>query len=96
MMMTEGLILGHFISTIGIQGDPAKIQVILLLATPCTQTEVPSFMGFAGHYHRFIKNFSQIAAPLYVLTGNVDFIWTHKCDIVFTVLKWLVSTSPIL
>ena len=96
MMMTEGLILGHYISVAGIQVDSAKIQVILLLATPCTQTEVCSFLGFDGYYRRFIKNFSQIAAPLYALTGNSDFIWTEKCDTAFTDLKRLVSTAPVL
>eukprot|EP00253_Pinus_taeda_P033209 PITA_33209 len=39
MMMTEGLILGHYISTTGIQVDPAKIQILLLIPTPTTQTE---------------------------------------------------------
>ena len=34
MMMTEGIILGHYISATGIQVDPAKIQVILLLPIP--------------------------------------------------------------
>lgn len=96
MMMTEGLILGHYISTAGIQVDPSKIQVILLLPTPCTQTEVCSFLGFSGYYQRFIKNFSHFAAPLYALTGNIDFIRTNKCDISFEELKWLVSIAPVL
>eukprot|EP00253_Pinus_taeda_P033154 PITA_33154 len=39
MMMTEGLILGHYISAAGIQVDPAKIQIILLIPTPTTQME---------------------------------------------------------
>jgi len=96
MMMIEGLILSHYISTTRIQVDPAKIRVILLLATPCTQTEVHSFLGFFGYSCRFIKNFSQISAPLYALTRNVDFIWTDRCDTTFTDLKWLVSTAPVL
>lgn len=58
MMMTEGMILGHYISTAGIQVDPTKIHVIVLLPTPFTQTEVHSFQGYAGHYRRFLKNFS--------------------------------------
>jgi len=93
MMMTEGLILDHYISAAGIQGDPSKIQIILLIPTPSTQTEVRSFLGFSGYYRRFIKNLSQIAAPLYALTGNIDFICTDKCDISFEDLKRLVSTA---
>ena len=38
MMMTEGVNLGHYIFAARIQVDPAKIEVLLLLATPCTQT----------------------------------------------------------
>lgn len=74
MMMTNGLILSHYISAAGIQVDLTKIQVILLLSTPYTQIKVRSFLGFAGYYRRFVKNFLQIDAPLYALTGNVDFI----------------------
>jgi hypothetical protein len=38
MMMSEGIVLGHFISSQGIQVDPSKIQVIKDLPTPKTQT----------------------------------------------------------
>ena len=96
MMMTEGLILGHYISAAGIQVDLAKIQIILLIPTPTTQTEVHSFLGFSGYYRIFIKIFSQIAAPLYALTGNIDFIWIDKCDNAFEDLKRLVSIAPML
>lgn len=53
-------------------------------------------MGFFGCYRRFIKHFFQIAVPLYALTGNIDFIWTDKCDHAFEDLKKLVSTAPVL
>ena len=96
MMMTEGLILGHYISAAGIQVDPAKIQIILLIPTPTTQTEVCSFLGFSGYYRRFIEHYSRIAAPLYALTRNVDFIWIDKCDNAFNDLKKLVSTTLVL
>eukprot|EP00253_Pinus_taeda_P028534 PITA_28534 len=96
MMMTEGVILGHYISAAGIQVDPVKIQIILLIPTPTTQTKVRSFLGFSGYYRRFIEHYSHIAAPLYALTGNVDFIWTEKCELAFKDLKKLVSTAPVL
>jgi len=75
MMMTEGLILGHYISTASMQVDPAKIQIILLIPNPTTQTEVCSFLEFYGYYRRFIEHFSHIVVPLYALIGNVDFLW---------------------
>jgi len=96
MMMTKGLILGHYISAAGIQVDPTKIQIILLIPTPTTQTEVHSFLVFSGYYRIFIEHFSQIVAPLYTLMGNVDFVWTNKCDCAFEDLKKLVSTTPVL
>eukprot|EP00253_Pinus_taeda_P028738 PITA_28738 len=96
MMMTEGLILGHYISAAGIQVDPTKIQILLLIPTPTTQTEVRSFLGFFGYYRRFIEHYSRIVAPLYALTGNVDFLWTEKCNQDFKELKKLVSTAPVL
>ena len=96
MMMTEGLILGHYISVARIQVDPAKIQIILLIPTPTTQTEVRSFLGFSSYYRIFIEHYSRVASPLYELTGNVDFIWIDKCDHAFEDLKKLVSTAPVL
>ena len=57
MMMTEGVILGHFISADGIQVDPSKIRVIENIPTPRTQKEVRSFLGHDGYYRRFIEFF---------------------------------------
>eukprot|EP00253_Pinus_taeda_P007729 PITA_07729 len=97
MMMNEGIVLGHFVSFLGIQVDPAKIQVILTLPIPKTQTDVRSFLGHAGYYRRFIKNFSQIASPLFVLlTKNAEFKWTDDCEKAFDELKHQLSTAPIL
>jgi hypothetical protein len=48
MMMTEGVVLGNYISADGIRVYPAKIEVILNLPTPHTQTEVHSFLGTFG------------------------------------------------
>lgn len=37
MMMTEGIMFGHYISVEGIKVDPAKIEVILKIPTPKMQ-----------------------------------------------------------
>jgi hypothetical protein len=96
IMMTEGVVLGHYVSANGIKVDTTKIEVILNPPTPRTQTEVRSFLGFAGYYRRFIEHFSRIATPLRALTGNVEFQWSDKCDVAFARLKRLVSTTPLL
>jgi hypothetical protein len=97
MMMSEGIVLGHFISSQGIQVDPSKIQVIKDLPTPKTKTEVRSFLGHAGYYRRFINFFSKIASPLFVLlTKNAKFKWTYSCQEAFNTLKHQLSIVPIL
>jgi hypothetical protein len=96
MMMTEGVVLGNYISADGIRVDPAKIEVILNLPTPHTQTEVCSFLGASGYYRRFMENFARTVAPLHALTGNVEFQWYDKCDVAFAGLKNLISTTPVL
>ena len=71
--MTEGVVLGHYVSTEGIKVDPTKIEVILNLPTPCTQTKVRSFLGASGYYCRFMENFARTIVPLHALTSNVEF-----------------------
>jgi hypothetical protein len=65
MMMSEGVVLGHFISYVGIQVDPTKIQLILDIPTPSTQKEVRSFLGHAGYYRRFIKKIPNWLPPCF-------------------------------
>jgi hypothetical protein len=80
MMMSERVVLGHFISSQGIQVDPSKIQVIKDLPIPKTQTDVRIFLGHAGYYRRFINFFSKMASPLFMLLmKNVEFKWTTLC-----------------
>ena len=97
MMMTKGIVLGHQISSSGKKVDPAKIQIIVNLSEPITQTDVRIFLGYAGYYHRFIANFSKIALPLFkLLSKDVNFNWDTDCQSPFQILKEKLSTAPIL
>ena len=58
MMMQEGVVLGHYISSVGVKVDPSKIEVILNIPIPKMQTTVHIFLGHAGYYQHFIANFS--------------------------------------
>jgi hypothetical protein len=78
MLLTEGVVLGHHVSSEGIKVDPAKIEVIVKLPPPKTQKEVRSFLGHARYYRRFIENFTKIVAPMFgLLIKDVDFLWTQ-------------------
>jgi len=56
--------LGHVISKEGITVDPTKIAAIIDWPRPSNMTKVRSFLGMAGYYRRFVRDFSKIASPL--------------------------------
>ena len=66
-MVNQGIVLGHVISSRGIEVDKAKIELISKLSSPTNVKTVRQFLGHAGFHRRFIKDFSKIAKPLYKL-----------------------------
>ena len=63
-MVTERIVLGHKISTTGLEVDQAKVSVIEMLRPPNTVKGIRSLLGHDGFYKIFIKDFSNISRPL--------------------------------
>ncbi|KAJ9542484.1 hypothetical protein OSB04_028990 [Centaurea solstitialis] len=96
-MVSHGLILGHVVSKKGIEVDKSKIDVIKTLPYPTCVREVRSFLGHAGFYRRFIKNFSKITRPLCcLLQKDADFHFDGACKKAFDELKDKLTSAPII
>jgi hypothetical protein len=56
-----------------------------------------SFLGLCSYYRRFIKGFSEIAAPLHELSRKgVRYSWDERRQLAFDLLKQRLTTSPVL
>nr|GEV24982.1 putative reverse transcriptase domain-containing protein [Tanacetum cinerariifolium] len=84
--------LGHILHV-----DPVKIEAIKNWTSPTTPTEIHQFLGFAGYYWRFIKDFSKIAKSLTKQTQkNKKYIWGEDQETAFQLLKHKLYEAPIL
>jgi hypothetical protein len=96
-MVQQGIVLGHSISNKGIEVDKAKIDIISKLPPPMTTKGVRSFLGHAGFYRRFIKDFPKISKPLCALLAkDTKFEWTDEYMTTFNTLKKLLTSTPIM
>jgi hypothetical protein len=78
--------LGYVMTPHGIEVDEVKIEAIKSWPIPATLTQLRSFLGLAGFYRRFGRDFSTIAAPLNDLQRRVfHFIGVLHKNILSTV-----------
>jgi hypothetical protein len=96
-MAKQGIVLGHVISHRSIEVDKAKVDLISNLPPPRTVKEIYSFLGRAGFYRRFIKDFSKIARPLCrLLAKETPFEFDEECTKAFGALKEILKSAPII
>ncbi|KAG7547974.1 Integrase catalytic core [Arabidopsis suecica] len=95
-MVREGIVLGHKIPEKGIEVDKGKIEVMMQLQPPKTVKDIRSFLGHAGFYRRFIKDFSKIARPLTrLLCKETEFEFDEDCLKAFHTIKEALVTAPV-
>jgi hypothetical protein len=89
--------LGYVVTPQGIEVDQAKVEAIQSWPVPTTVTQVRSFLGLAGYYRRFVKDFSTIAGPLHELTKKgAPFTWGKAQEVAFETLKDRLTHTPLL
>ncbi|WVZ58909.1 hypothetical protein U9M48_009128 [Paspalum notatum var. saurae] len=95
--LREVSFLGHILSEKGVAVDPSKVEDVLNWKQPETVTEIRSFLGLAGYYRHFIKDFSKTAKPMTSLTKkNAKYLWDPKCEEAFISLKKSLTSAPVL
>ena len=94
---TEVEYLGFDVGADGVKPCISKVRAILDWPTPESVSDIRSFLGLASFYRKFIRWFSEIAAPLTNLTKkNQSFVWTAMEDTAFNRLKKAMVTAPVL
>jgi hypothetical protein len=88
--------LGHVISAGGIAMDADKVAAVASWLTPRFTRGLRSFLGLAGYYRKFIRDFGLIAAPLMRLLQKDAFAWDDEAEAAFQALKGALSTGPVL
>jgi hypothetical protein len=95
--LTKVTFLGHVISAGGVSVDPCKVKDVLNWMPPTTASDIWSFLGLAGYYRRFIKDFFKIAKPMTkLLEKNKAFEWTAECQASFEELRQHLTPAPLL
>ena len=96
-MVTEGIVLSHKIYATRLEVDQSKISIIKTLAPPTTVKGIRSFLGHAGFYRRFIKDFSKVARPLCRLfEKDTRFNFDDSCKAAFEEIESRLVQAPIM
>lgn len=89
--------LGHIIGKDGVATDDKKIEEVKNWPTPKTLKQVRSFLGLAGYYRRFIRNYGLMSKPLTdLLKKNSTFKWTPTTAQAFEAVKQALISAPVL
>ena len=89
--------LGHVVGQGQVRPVQAKVEAIVNFSVPTTKRELMRFLGMAGFYRKYCKNFSDVASPLTnLLSKKVDFLWSEECSRAFCQVKAVLMNSPVL
>jgi hypothetical protein len=88
--------LGHVISEAGVTMDADKVVVVSAWPQPRSARGLRGFLGLAGYYRKFIRDFGLIVAPLTRLLHRDAFSWDKEAEDAFQALNHALTTGPVL
>jgi hypothetical protein len=88
--------LGYFITKEGVSTDSSKIMAVSNWPQPQNLKKLRGFLGLAGYYRRFVKDFGKIAKPLTDLLKMDNFVWNEEATSAFSLLKQALITALVL
>lgn len=75
----------------------AKVTAITEFPVPTTRRELRRFLGMAGYYRSFCKNFSTVVSPLTsLLSPSKSYEWSAESQHAFDSVKILMCNAPVL
>ena len=107
LLRPEVSYLGHTISAKGVSCQDEKTEAVQRWPVPRTTKELRSFLGFAGYYRRFVKNYARVAGPLHQLANcnakaknkrpaPIGGLWKEEHQKAFQQLKEALSSAQVL
>ncbi len=85
--------LGYVIMPGMVKPDLKKVNAIANFPEPCSKRAVQQFLGLAGFYHKFVKDFAIISKPLSDLMKDVPWEWTSEASDAFHTIKDLLANA---
>jgi hypothetical protein len=79
--------LGHIVSHEGVTVNLNKIKSMMEWPILKTLKNYRVFLRLVGYYHKFVKNYGRIEAPIMALLKKDAFSWTEKAMQAFEKLK---------
>ena len=77
--------------------DPDKVKAVQEWRTPRNLRQVRSFVGLVNYYRRFIRNYADLAIPLYDLRKKkTRFHWGEAEQKSFEKLKMALTSAPVM
>lgn len=90
-------LLGYVVNEHGVEVDASKVRLIRNTPRPSNKSELSSFLGIAGYYHRFIRSFAYMSASLHTMKSvGVKLGWTAEMEVAFKQLKAKLTSPSVL